>query len=244
MGYGFYHWARRLNYPMIKPFRHSIGNALYYLGNNRMKRASSLFSYPMQRRKSHIFSQEQYYFTEKEISKLLKTGGQLTIDEYNCNHSRWLNEMEEQSLFDIKNYLPEELLVKTDRASMVHALEVRVPLLDHRLVEFALNLSTDLKMRANTGKYILKQVLYEYLPEELFNRPKWGFSIPLRKWLSKELYYMIEKYLDDKLVEDCGMVNVKQVQSLKKDFMNGRDYLYNRLWALIILHKWYKEKHR
>lgn len=243
MGYGFYHWARRLNYPGIKHFRHLIGSAIYYAGNNRMKRASYLFDYPAQRRKSHIFSQEQYFFTEKELKSLLKNPARPDVDEYNCTSVRRLNEMEEQSLFDIKNYLPEELLVKTDRASMAHALEVRVPLLDHRLVEFALNLSTDLKMRAGTGKYILKQVLYDYLPEHLFKRPKWGFAIPLRKWLSAGLFYMIEKYLDDKLIEECGLVNLGQVQALKKEFIQGRDYLYNRLWALIILHQWYKEKH-
>lgn len=243
MGYGFYHWARRLNNPLIKSFRHTIGRTLYHLGSNRLKRASSLFSYPMQRRKSHIFSQEQYYFTGNELKKLLKIPGELSIDEYNCSQRRSLNEIEEQSLFDIKNYLPEELLVKTDRASMVHALEVRVPLLDHRLVEFALNLSSDLKLKGGTGKYLLKQVLYDYLPKKLFDRPKWGFAIPLRKWLAKELYYMIEKYLDDKVIEECGLVHKEPVQALKKEFMQGRDYLYNRLWTLIILHKWYKEKH-
>lgn len=244
MGYGFYHWARRLNYPLVKELRYPIGKILYYLGSNRIKRASSLFDYPTQRKKSHIFSQEQYFFTGHELKYLLKTKSSITIDEYNCSHSRELNEMEEQSLFDIKNYLPEELLVKTDRASMAHALEVRVPLLDYRLVEFAINLSSSLKMNGNTGKYLLKQVLYDYLPEKLFNRPKWGFSIPLRKWLSKELYYMIEKYLNEKVINECGLVHPGPVEELKKNFMQGRDYLYNRLWALIILHKWYKEKHK
>lgn len=243
MGYGFYHWARILNNPLIKPFRHMIGKSLYRLGSNRLKRASSLFDYSMQRRKSHIFSQEQYYFTEKELKKLMKVPGDITVDEYNCSQRRRLNEIEEQSLFDIKNYLPEELLVKTDRASMAHSLEVRVPLLDHRLVEFAINLSSGLKLRGNTGKYLLKEVLYEYLPKKLFDRPKWGFAIPLRKWLAKELYYMIEKYLDDKVIEECGLVHAEPVRQLKNEFMQGRDYLYNRLWTLIILHKWYKEKH-
>jgi asparagine synthase (glutamine-hydrolysing) len=244
MGYGFYQWARRLDYPLIKTLRQPLSKALYYFGSNRIKRASSLINYPSARKKSHIFSQEQYYFTRQELNSLLRLNGELTINEYNCTYNRELNSIEEQSLFDIKNYLPEELLVKTDRASMAHALEVRVPLLDYRLVEFAINLSMSLKLNGNTGKYLLRQVLYDYLPEKLFARPKWGFSIPLGKWLTKELHYMIDKYLDEKLINECGLVHTGPVQQLVKDFMQGKDYLYNRIWALIILHKWYKEKHK
>ena len=244
MGYGFYQWARRLENPLIKTLRHQLSKGLYYFGSNRIKRASSLIDYPTDRKKSHIFSQEQYYFTAQELKYLLKTKSEITIDEYNCTFNRTLSSIEQQSLFDIKNYLPEELLVKTDRASMAHALEVRVPLLDHRLAEFALNLSSSLKLNGNTGKYLLKQVLYDYLPEKLFSRPKWGFSIPLGKWLTKELYYMIEKYLNEKVINECRLVHPKPVQQLVKDFIKGKDYLYNRIWALIILHKWYKEKHK
>ena len=145
--------------------------------------------------------------------------------------------------FDIKNYLPEELLVKADRASMKHSLEVRVPLLDHRLVEFAINLSPELKLKGKTGKYLLKQVLYDYVPAPLFDRPKWGFAIPLRIWLAGELRYLLDKYLSEQLVNECGLVDMEIVRQLKKDFLAGKDYLYNRLWLLILLHKWYKDKY-
>jgi asparagine synthase (glutamine-hydrolysing) len=202
-----------------------------------------MFGFPSEaRRKSHIFSQEQYYFSEDEIRELVKTKAEVSIDEHTCS-KRKLSPEEEQSFFDIKNYLPEELLVKTDRASMQHSLEVRVPLLDHRLVEFAINLSPSLKLRGNTGKYLLKQALYDYVPASYFDRPKWGFAIPLRFWLQKELSYLIEKYLSPAVVTECGLVQLEIVQQLKKEFFAGRDYLYNRLWVLILLHKWYKEKH-
>jgi asparagine synthase (glutamine-hydrolysing) len=243
MGYGFYNWARRLDNPLLKAMRYPVGKALYRFGSNRYKRASTLFNYPENRKKSHIFSQEQYYFTADEISELLKNPACININEYNCSEKRKLDELEEQSFFDIKNYLPEDLLTKTDRASMYHSLEVRVPLLDHRLVEFAINLSSSLKMRGNTGKYLLKSALYEYVPERLFNRPKWGFSIPLRQWLSKELRYLIDKYLDPAYLQECGLVHPEPVGRLVHDYLAGKDYLYNRIWTLVILHKWYKEKH-
>lgn len=244
MGYGFYKWAQRLDNPFVKTIRKPVAGLLHMFGNNRSKRASYLFRYPSEaRKKSHIFSQEQYFFTETELQSILKHPAGITIDEYNCSRKRALSTLEEQSFFDIKNYLPEELLVKTDRASMRHSLEVRVPLLDHRLVEFAVNLSPSLKLRGNTHKYLLKQVLYEYLPASLFDRPKWGFAIPLRIWLTKELSYLFDKYLDPVTVEECGIVRPEAVQQLRKEFFAGRDYLYNRLWALILLHKWIKEKH-
>ena len=242
MGYGFYYWARRLNNPFLKAFRKPISGLLYNLGKNRSKRASYLFRYPSEaRRKSHIFSQEQYYFSESEIRDIVKDPAGVCIDEYTCS-KRSLSMEEEQSFFDIKNYLPEELLVKADRASMQHSLEVRVPLLDHRLVEFAINLSPSLKLKGNTGKYLLKQVLYEYVPASFFNRPKWGFAIPLRLWLQKELSYLVDKYLSPAVIEECNLVHSEPVQQLRKDFFAGRDYLYNRLWVLILLHKWYKER--
>jgi asparagine synthase (glutamine-hydrolysing) len=243
MGYGFYYWARRLGNPFMKVFRQPIAKALHATGDNRLQRGSKVFQYPSTaRRKSHIFSQEQYYFTEAEINKLLIGGGDISIDEHINTSARKLSWIEEQSFFDIKNYLPEELLVKADRASMYHSLEVRVPLLDHRLVEFAVNLSSDLKLRGNTGKYLLKQVLYDYIPSSFFDRPKWGFAVPLKIWLGKDLRYLIDKYLDQQIVDECGLVYSSQVEKLKQAFFNGKDFLYNKLWTLILLHKWYTEK--
>lgn len=244
MGYGMYYWARRLNNPFIKSFRKPIGNLLYMAGKNRIRRASYLFRYPsVARRKSHIFSQEQYYFSEGEIAEILNIPGKISIDEYICTSKRKLLAEEEQSFFDIKNYLPEDLLVKTDRASMQHSLEVRVPLLDHRLVEFTTNLSASLKLRGNNAKYLLKEVLYDYVPARLFDRPKWGFAIPLRIWLSRELSYLFDKYLNRETVIESGLVRWPAVEKMKNEFFGGRDYLYNRLWTLILLHKWYKEHH-
>lgn len=243
MGYGFYYWARRLNNPLIRTCRKPIAALLRMSGDNRKKRASYMFDYPSNaRRKSHIFSQEQYYFTEREITSLLRQPRALSLNEELEYHQRSLSVTEEQSFFDIKNYLPEELLVKTDRASMQHGLEIRVPLLDHRIVEFAAGLSEQLKLKEDTGKYLLKKVLYDFVPKEIFNRPKWGFAIPLQSWLSRDLSYLIDTCLANQVLEECGLVNPEQVSQLKKRFRSGEAYLYNRLWVLIILHKWFKEQ--
>jgi asparagine synthase (glutamine-hydrolysing) len=243
-GYGAYYWARRLNNPFFKFFRKPIAKALYSLGDNRLQRGSKLFDYKSkQRLKSHIFSQEQYFFTEMEIEDLLVQPTSITGEEDVVSKNRKLSPVEQQSFFDLKNYLPEELLIKTDRASMQHSLEVRVPLLDHRIIEFAINLSPKLKLKGNTGKYLLKQVLYDYVPASIFDRPKWGFAIPLNEWLKKELGYLPDTYLSKKNIEYCNLVKYEVVQKILNDFYGGKDYLGTRIWALIVLHKWFLEKH-
>ena len=147
--------------------------------------------------------------------------------------------MENQALFDLHYYLKEDLLVKVDRASMHHSLEVRVPLLDHEIVSYSLNIDPSLKYKNGISKYLLKEVLYDYLPKKLFVRPKKGFSIPLSKWLKKELKYLIDQNLSKVSIESCGLVNFHVVDDLVNRFLNGEDYLYNRLWILIQIHQFY-----
>ncbi len=243
-GYGAYFWARRLQNPFLKGLRKPIAKALHSFGDNRMQRGGKLFEYSNPERiKSHIFSQEQYFFSEEEVYALVKNQTAVSITEEVVSKNRKLTAIEKQSFFDLKNYLPEELLVKTDRASMQYSLEVRVPLLDHRLVEFAINLSPKLKLNGQTGKYLLKQLLYDYVPESFFERPKWGFALPLSIWLKKELRYLPEKYLSKQTIEECNLVHYEIADNIVKEYFAGKNYLFNKVWALILLHKWYKEKH-
>lgn len=239
-GYGSYRWAKRLTHFPNTTFRKLLGFVFSLVPSNRFRRAAYLYKYHDKARiKSHIFSQEQYLFSEKELLKLLNP--ELIFDtnieqDYN-NFVRKLTPEEAQAVFDIQYYLKDDLLVKVDRASMRYALETRVPLLDHRIVEFALNVDPKLKINGGTQKYLLKQVLYDYIPERYFDRPKWGFSIPLQKWLLNDLSFLIEDFLSEHIVTEFNVVNFKEVQKLIKKFRNGHDYLYNRVWLLIILHK-------
>ena len=158
--------------------------------------------------------------------------------------ARNLNAAEKQALFDIKYYLPDDLLVKVDRASMQYALETRTPFLDYRVVEFALNLPYNFKVKGDTSKYLLKEVLYDYVPRELFDRPKWGFSIPLVKWMNGELKSTIENTLSKANVEAAGLVNYSEVKRLLAAYQGGKSYLYNRIWALYILHRWKESENK
>lgn len=240
-GYGFYNWAKRLSNPLVKLSRNVIGSALKK-GGNRMKRASYLFDYPVHQIKSHIFSQEQYYFTQQEIQDLLihKTIYPTYMDE-DFSLSRKLSAKEKQSLFDINYYLRDDLLTKVDIASMKYSLETRVPLLDHRIVEFALNLDERLKMRNGEQKYLLKQILYDYAPKDIFDRPKRGFSVPLKKWLETDLKYLVDNNLNEETIVSAGLVRFDEVEKLLNRFKLGEEYLFTRIWALIVLHEWVKQ---
>jgi asparagine synthase (glutamine-hydrolysing) len=239
-GYGFYNWANRLNKPTIKMGRKLIGAALS-LGNNRMKRAANMFSYPKNQLKSHIFSQEQYYFTQREIKDLMVEPADYPgFMDKQVNVNRKLSPKEEQSIFDLNYYLRDDLLTKVDIASMKYSLETRVPILDHRIVEFALNLDENLKIKNGDQKYLLKQVLYDYVPEKIFDRPKRGFSIPLQKWLQEDLNYLITENLSKASIESAGIVKFEYVERLLKRFNSGEDYLFTRIWAVIVLHFWFK----
>lgn len=240
MGYGAYNWAKRLRNPFIWQFRKPIYKLLSYSYNNKHKRASHVFNCPSENWKSHIFSQEQYLFSETEIENLLlKNIASDIVKKINNNVCLDNNfkPNEEQSFFDLKNYLVDDLLVKVDRSSMYSSLEARVPLLDHRIIEFSINLPLNYKSQNGISKFILKEILYDYLPKSIMERPKWGFSIPLEKWLKTDLKYLIDEYLREDMVVSTGVLNFKMVKSLIERFENGESYLYNRIWCLIILQK-------
>jgi len=240
MGYGSYKWAERLgsDYPM---FLRNAAAGLLELGSRRSQRAAMLFRYPDRESfKSHIFSQEQYFFTANEVQKLLgENEAFVSIPENYPDLPRALRPAEQQALFDLHYYLPDDLLVKVDRATMASSLETRVPLLDFRIVEFALNLDYKLKVKNGQPKWLMRQLLKKFVPPELFERPKWGFAIPLRKWLRTELRFLASEYLSEQAILKAGVLKPGPVKKLLHQFYEKRkDYLYNRVWALIVLQRW------
>lgn len=245
MGYGAYTWANRLQSTKIQKYRKLLYVASKF-GTSRIKRIGTVFNYPSEEQKpSHIFSQEQYLFSRNEIKNILRKDfyQEFILRDEIASVSRDLSPIENQALFDINYYLREDLLPKVDRSSMKYSLEVRTPLLDYNIVEFALNVNENLKIHNGTQKYLLKQVLYDYIPSNLFDRPKWGFSIPLCEWLHKDLHYLIEDYLNKNLIEQVGIFNYAEVRSFVIKFNSGCfDYLYNRLWQLILVQKFMTEK--
>lgn len=244
-GYGSYTWANRLPNPLMQLVKQPLKFALQRSGKSRLERIARLLEpVTVGGIRSHIFSQEQYFFSQQEIrDRLLKDKSTFKAFEYKDSslHKGKLTAGEEQALFDFQYYLKDDLLVKVDRASMYYALECRCPLLDHRIVEFAFSLHPSLKVRDGKAKWLLKELLRNYIPGALIDRPKWGFSVPLAKWLRKDLRYLVDSYLNEETIESIGLFRADYIRKLVSDFLAGKDYLYNRVWVLIVLHKWLKE---
>ena len=239
-GYGAHTWAKRLSNPFFRLLQNPLGMVARNYGNDRMKRVGKLLERVNKKEiASHIFSQEQYFFSQSELPNLLQSNQ--TYEPFLWEGMDTLSPSEQQALFDIEYYLRDDLLVKVDRASMYYALECRCPLLDAQLVEFALNLSPHLKTQKGERKWILKEILKDHLPNELIFRPKWGFSIPLPNWLNGKLSYLIDDFLNEQIVKNFNVVQYDVVRDLLNRFKSGEQHLYNRLWVLTVLHKWLRE---
>jgi asparagine synthase (glutamine-hydrolysing) len=141
---------------------------------------------------------------------------------------------------DVAMYLPDDLLVKMDVASMANSLEVRSPLLDHHVVEFAARLPVSLKLRGVTAKYLLKQVMRRRLPAPVLRRRKMGFGVPIDRWLRHDLREMSNDLLLSKSAIARGYFNPKTVRRYLDEHAQGRVTHHARIWALLMLELWHK----
>lgn len=142
------------------------------------------------------------------------------------------------TLMDMISYLPGDILVKVDRAAMAVSLETRVPLLDQRVVESALRMRDDLKNRNGVAKWVLRQILYKYVPSGMIERPKRGFSIPIADWLRGPLHEWAHELLRHADYECYGSLGRRTVQKMWADHASGRSDESKLLWSLLMFQQW------
>ena len=145
---------------------------------------------------------------------------------------------ERMMYYDLTSYLPDDILVKLDRASMAVGLEARVPFLDPRVVEYAWRVPLRLKLQGGEGKWILRQLLYRYVPERLVQRPKMGFAVPIGRWMRHELRDWAESLLDARRLRDQGFFDVATIRHTWQEHLSGRRNWQHKLWNLLMFQAW------
>lgn len=154
------------------------------------------------------------------------------------------NKLEMDSFFsemmavDLMTYLPNNNLAKVDRASMANSLETRVPLLDHRIVDFAMSLPIEYKLRNGVDKWVLREVLYKYVPKKLIERPKMGFGVPLAEWLRGPLKEWCENLLNKKRLDEEGFFDSKIIRTKWKEHLEKKRNWQAQLWDVIVFQDW------
>lgn len=145
---------------------------------------------------------------------------------------------ERMMFHDLVGYMADDILTKVDRAAMACSLETRVPLLDHRLIEFAWSLPLHMKIRHGQGKWLLRQVLYRYVPKQLIDRPKQGFSIPLDSWLRGPLREWAEELLDDRRLQEQGFLDRGPIRAKWSEHLSGQRNWQHWLWNVLMFQSW------
>ncbi len=182
-----------------------------------------------------MFENASSYEDNKKIASLLKV---------NKNHKlfkKWkkignIGFLEQMMAIDYKLFMNDDVLTKVDRATMSVSLEGREPLLDHRIIEYMARVPIDIKYKNKQGKYLIKKILYKYIPKEVADKPKSGFQLPLNQWLMGELKPLVIKYLDDSKLDE-NIFNRVEVNSLKKRFFQRED-VGSIIWFILMYQMW------
>jgi asparagine synthase (glutamine-hydrolysing) len=142
---------------------------------------------------------------------------------------------------EYKTYMSDDILQKVDRATMSTSLEGREPFLDQRIVEFAAKLPSSYKYRDGVGKFMLKEIVHQYVPREMMERPKMGFGVPLESWLKNELKDMLIDGVNEQVLKQQGVFNVKETMHLRNEYLAGKPIEFQRLHYLFLFQLWYKK---
>jgi asparagine synthase (glutamine-hydrolysing) len=211
-----------------------------YNFHNRYEKLKGILADPSEQRIMLSLSQQ---FTDTQMKSLVKFKSEHLATAYLSDElqSEFHTSLSYMMAIDYQTYLLDDILQKVDRATMSASLEGREPFLDHRIIEWAARLPDSYKYKQGEKKYVIKEIVHQYIPKEMMERPKMGFAIPIKNWLSNQLLEHVETYLSETVIKNQGLFNWEVVEKLKKDFLGGKKEYDQKIWYLLMFQMWYKK---
>ncbi|HBN74796.1 MAG TPA: asparagine synthetase B, partial [Planctomycetaceae bacterium] len=225
--------ARKFSYAFIERLTQHVPNSMLLKLRNKLKFAAQIESpeelYAYLHR--HWFSEE--IMSQEVYDPSLDIGFGAPIPHLDLAKHKWM-------ALDTTTYLPDDILTKVDRASMAVSLEVRVPMLDHHIIEFAWTLPPHYCYEGEMSKRILRTLLERYIPRKMFDRPKSGFGIPIGEWLRGSLRDWAEDLLSEKSLNEHGLLNTALIRSRWEEHCSGKQNSQYLLWDVLVFQQWYR----
>jgi len=260
-GYNRYFWVERVWRQIVRlplPLRQAFGTTIQYIPSGAWDRLGRILpgshgiarlgdkANKLANRMQTVKSLDDLYrslLTDwPQNPSIVKGAAHLATHLDNVSLVSGISEAEHRMmLWDTLAYLPDDILTKVDRAAMGVSLETRVPFLDHRVAELAWRLPLNMKIREGVGKWALRQVLYNYVPSQLIERPKAGFGIPVGQWLRGPLRDWAETLLDEQRLEQEGYLKPKPIREIWQQHLSGRHDWTVRLWTVLMFQAWLEE---
>jgi len=254
-GYNRYFWGRRIwSWLAWMPFplRKLLGKTICSIPAEGLDHLSGVAGLPrlgdrahkLAARLSSVRSMDDLYWnlvTEwQDPAAVVKGVGSVARSPWESNEalSPGLNSVERMMFRDVLTYLPDDILCKVDRAAMACSLETRVPFLDHGVIELAWRMPLIMKVRDNTSKWALRQVLYKHVPKELIERPKAGFAIPIGQWLRGPLRDWAENLLGETRLYQEGYLHPEPIRKAWREHLSGRHDHTPKIWSILMFQAW------
>jgi asparagine synthase (glutamine-hydrolysing) len=195
---------------------------------------------------SLLYSKNQYDLYDKLISHW-NCDDNLVVGQTNKDNSSYspfsnLSDIERMMAIDTMTYLPDDILVKVDRAAMANSLETRVPFLDHRIISQAWKIPLEYKLKSGRTKYVLREILYKYIPKSMIERPKMGFGVPISIWLRGPLKEWAENLLSEDNIKSDGLLNYDVIKRKWDEHQSGERNWQYHLWGVLMFQAWYENQ--
>ncbi|MFT5777422.1 MAG: asparagine synthase (glutamine-hydrolyzing) [Crocinitomicaceae bacterium] len=209
-----------------------------YNFHNRYEKLKNVLRDPSDQNIMLSLSQQ---FTDQQMNKIMQCDFKRLATAYTSEamHSENKSSLAYMMAIDYQTYLVDDILQKVDRSTMSVGLEGREPFLDHRIIEFAARLPDHYKYSDGIKKRLLRDIVHQYVPKEMMDRPKMGFAIPIAEWMMTELRPLVDEFISEKSITEQGLLNWAEIDKMKKSFFSGKKEYDTKIWYVLMFQMWY-----